>query len=769
VVVSNLAVGTYQFGFTATDQKGGKSNEDFVVVTVNAAATAGQVGRVFISIGQSNFLDKALNSDADIEPLKLALPGLNAAHYNLQIFNPRTVTHQPVQNGVNDLSASDPLDCGGVPPGGGATYPPTRGIFAGAFAMRLKELFPDETFYFVKKSADGQSLKTMIGSGGWKADLYSRLAASKQLLVAQGKTPEYILITGFGEADFAAGNAFAPMIDQLLSELKAAGYNVTRTVVGGVKDSDGQDKSSYRNQEIAWVNANPATRGFAFSSNWQGIKNDDIHVDGVTQAQKGNSDYPNAIFGVTGGWRIPQAATVPITTKPKFLSFIPTEGPIGTEVAIGGENFSNDMRVFFRGAEAVVKSRNGTTGVIAIVPSNAASGLISLLNGAATNDPATVIFTVTPGSSTPPAGGSTDKQPQFAGYLPIDKGEVGSSVTASGADFSSTMKAYVISYPGGVVTEATVTSRTGTDTVVFTIPAVTPGKYIFRLTNGTLSMDSNPANAFTITESTNSYASFYPTNAPAGSQQLHIGKGFATPAAITYPNGGGPSSVISSADGEAVVVIPANAGTGKLKIQGTNTLLTSLADFISDANAKSITFFFAEAFPNLKRWQNGNTIGGPLGYPATVSTEGVILAPRTTDSNHVAITTTTSYDFLNRMFVVQITQMLSPLETVAAIIAVGGNHSLYIKQGNTLYATINANNFIKQIPYNAAAHAFLGIANVGGDTVFLTSANGILWVEQARAVGHALTTADFCIDAAAHTVEPNPGVLKVRMAALINY
>jgi lysophospholipase L1-like esterase len=39
-VISNLIAGTYQFGFQATDNKGGKSTEDFVVVTVNAASTA---------------------------------------------------------------------------------------------------------------------------------------------------------------------------------------------------------------------------------------------------------------------------------------------------------------------------------------------------------------------------------------------------------------------------------------------------------------------------------------------------------------------------------------------------------------------------------------------------------------------------------------------------------------------------------------------------------------------------------------------------------
>ncbi|RZK22450.1 MAG: ABC transporter permease, partial [Hymenobacter sp.] len=44
VVASNLIAGTYQFGFQATDQKGGKSQEDFVVVTVQPAATTPPVG-----------------------------------------------------------------------------------------------------------------------------------------------------------------------------------------------------------------------------------------------------------------------------------------------------------------------------------------------------------------------------------------------------------------------------------------------------------------------------------------------------------------------------------------------------------------------------------------------------------------------------------------------------------------------------------------------------------------------------------------------------
>jgi hypothetical protein len=49
VVVSGLIVGTYQFGFQATDQKGGKSTEDFVVVTVKAAPTTPSTGGRYAS------------------------------------------------------------------------------------------------------------------------------------------------------------------------------------------------------------------------------------------------------------------------------------------------------------------------------------------------------------------------------------------------------------------------------------------------------------------------------------------------------------------------------------------------------------------------------------------------------------------------------------------------------------------------------------------------------------------------------------------------
>jgi hypothetical protein len=68
VVVSNLVMGTYQFGFQSTDQKGGKSTEDLVVVTVAAAATTGSFAPHLLS-GQSLCLGTATLADIYQSPI----------------------------------------------------------------------------------------------------------------------------------------------------------------------------------------------------------------------------------------------------------------------------------------------------------------------------------------------------------------------------------------------------------------------------------------------------------------------------------------------------------------------------------------------------------------------------------------------------------------------------------------------------------------------------------------------------------------------------
>jgi hypothetical protein len=64
VVASNLVAGTYQFGFQATDQAGGKSSEDFVVVTVNAAVVVlTQMGLRINTARQASLYPAAAVSD----------------------------------------------------------------------------------------------------------------------------------------------------------------------------------------------------------------------------------------------------------------------------------------------------------------------------------------------------------------------------------------------------------------------------------------------------------------------------------------------------------------------------------------------------------------------------------------------------------------------------------------------------------------------------------------------------------------------------------
>jgi hypothetical protein len=759
VVVSNLAIGTYQFGFQATDQKGGKSQEDWVVVTVDAAGTVTVVPVDWYS-GQSLCLGTATNAEHTKAPINGAItPSMDDEFQRVKIYAPASDTW-PKLGPATNLSSTGLNVQGVIRPASYGMETPMAQLFENQNSAGERRVF--------KLSGDGQSIVRWDpnDAAGNTAEMIRQDKKGKTKALAEGVAlacENFFWIQG--QADFNMPVAeYLSRFNALYQALLSAGVFTSSTKVHLVAPSFGNARTA----QLQWIDQNPTVGRFVeiadLSSN-----NPLYSYDGTHLTSEGTIIQAERAYASAHGGNAKVYAHAPIIdTAPEFLSFDPVEGPVGTPVEIGGSNFSSTMKVLFRGTEATEITRISSTRVIAKVPAGAFSGLIALRNGTTTVN-ATLIFTVT-GSSTPPAGGGTDKQPQFAGYLPIDKGETGSSVTASGADFSSTMKAYVISYPGGVVTEATVTSRTGTDTVVFTIPLVAPGKYIFRLANGTLSMDSNPANAFTITENANRYTSFFPSKAPAGSQQLHIGNGFAQPAVITYPSGSAAASIVSSSSGGVVSVVPANAGSGKIKIQGSTAgLLTSIVDFTFDPTAKSLIFLLAESFTNalLLAWQQGNTVDGPLGPLVVVGSDGGVFSPRVGGSNHCAITTVDRYDTLGRLFLVHLKQPLNKLPTTDFIIAVGGTLWLYILENGKLYASFMGVT-MKVFEYDSIAHAFLGMANVNGDAVFLTSPDGSNWTEQVRTSG-APSNADFCLDASTNGYEPNPGTAIVRMAAIINY
>ena len=108
---------------------------------------------------------------------------------------------------------------------------------------------------------------------------------------------------------------------------------------------------------------------------------------------------------------------------PTISSFSPTQGPVGTEVTIMGQNFGVDAgsnRVKFNGVQATVKSAS-TTQLVAIVPDAATTGAISVeANGLVAN-----------------AGGNfTVIVPKINTFAPTEGG-AGAAVVINGEGFSS--------------------------------------------------------------------------------------------------------------------------------------------------------------------------------------------------------------------------------------------------------------------------------------------------------------------------------------------
>lgn len=64
-----------------------------------------------------------------------------------------------------------------------------------------------------------------------------------------------------------------------------------------------------------------------------------------------------------------------------IFSITPDLGKIGTEVTIEGNNFTNESRVFFNDTEVTDYKLKEVDKIVVIVPDNATSGRIGIING----------------------------------------------------------------------------------------------------------------------------------------------------------------------------------------------------------------------------------------------------------------------------------------------------------------------------------------------------------------------------------------------------
>jgi len=90
-------------------------------------------------------------------------------------------------------------------------------------------------------------------------------------------------------------------------------------------------------------------------------------------------------------------ANLVVLPSPSLASFSPTSGPVGTEVTITGNNFSQVTQVTFNGLEAAGFVIDSNTQIRATVPAGASTGKIAVSNASATAFSASNFVVTTPG------------------------------------------------------------------------------------------------------------------------------------------------------------------------------------------------------------------------------------------------------------------------------------------------------------------------------------------------------------------------------------
>ncbi len=200
-----------------------------------------------------------------------------------------------------------------------------------------------------------------------------------------------------------------------------------------------------------------------------------------------------------------------------ITSINPTSGLIGSSVTITGTGFSTtaaNNTVRFNGTLATITGTPTTTSITATVPAGATTGFITVVVAGQTGTSAT--FTVT--TATPPT---------IASFLPIS-GTVGTSVTLTGANFSTIASNNIVKFNG---VTAVITGTPTATSIVTTVPAgATTGKItvevssqtgtsLIDFTVNTVTLAIEPTNqptALTFSSVTNTSYSFSFTAAAAG-------------------------------------------------------------------------------------------------------------------------------------------------------------------------------------------------------------------------------------------------------------
>ena len=259
------------------------------------------------------------------------------------------------------------------------------------------------------------------------------------------------------------------------------------------------------------------------------VGREQTHFMFVATSASGNNIYLDDI-------RIEASQAPPVVS-----SFSPTEGTVGISVTITGKNFSdvpseNELR--FGDVRASVPTSASTTSLTVRVPSGARTGSISVtvkgLTGTSSEN-----FTVT-GTTPAPA------PPVVSSFSPSE-GEVGTSVTITGENFSETPSANDVRF-GGVMAAAP-TSASTTSLVVLVPSGAVTGRISVTVGGQTGTSSEN----FTVILPP-VVSSFSPTEGTVGTSVTITGKNFSDV----------PSGELRFRD--ATAAVPTSASTTSLTV-----------------------------------------------------------------------------------------------------------------------------------------------------------------------------------------------------------
>jgi hypothetical protein len=235
--------------------------------------------------------------------------------------------------------------------------------------------------------------------------------------------------------------------------------------------------NNYRSSTTPWVekdlnwNNAPDINGAALSSTGAVSIGQWVEFD-VTSAIVGNGTYS---FGLKNNnsdkvyYRSKEygAATSPqlvieslSTAAPSITSFTPGDGPVGTEVAITGNNFLGTTAVTFNGVPATNITVESNTTLLVLVPNGATTGRIKITNASGNGSHAQDFVVTT--------------APVITAFTPTE-GAPGTEVTITGNHFTGTTK---VSFNGKAATTFYIDSATQVRAIVPSGGTIGPGKIV---------------------------------------------------------------------------------------------------------------------------------------------------------------------------------------------------------------------------------------------------------------------------------------------------